>query len=126
MSLTSVNLSTLADELLLPEGTSFSLTGDPTMAALSNSSLAGFSSTAANSFLILSSGIAGNTTDANSSGSQGTDMGASGVADDSITLAFTVTAPENADSFSFSFSFLSEEYPEYVGSSYNDFFSRPR
>ncbi|MCF3592771.1 choice-of-anchor L domain-containing protein [Rhodobacteraceae bacterium LMO-12] len=123
MSLTSVNLTTLADELLLPDGTSFSLTGDPTMAALSNSSLAGFSSTAANSFLILSSGIAGNTTDANSAGNQGTDMGDSGVDGDSITLAFTVTAPENADSFSFSFSFLSEEYPEYVGSSYNDFFS---
>lgn len=123
MALSSVNLSTLADELLLPDGTSFSLTGDPSMVALSDTSLAGFSSTVADSFLIMSSGVASEVNGPNTGGSQGTDIGDSGTTGDTITLSFSVTAPDNADSFSFAFSFLSEEYPEFVGSTFNDYFS---
>jgi hypothetical protein len=46
-----------------------------------------------------------------------------GAAFDIVTLSFTLRAPEEANSFSFNFRFMSEEYPEYVGQQYNDFFS---
>jgi hypothetical protein len=46
-----------------------------------------------------------------------------GDAYDITTLSFTLRAPEWANSLSFNFRFMSEEYPEYVGEEYNDFFS---
>jgi hypothetical protein len=46
-----------------------------------------------------------------------------GSAFDIATLSLTLRAPEWANSISFNFRFLSEEYPEYVGREYNDFFS---
>ncbi|MFC1488190.1 choice-of-anchor L domain-containing protein, partial [Thermoproteota archaeon] len=39
------------------------------------------------------------------------------------TLSFTLRAPEWANSLSFNFRFMSEEYPEYVDDEFNDFFS---
>jgi PKD repeat protein len=42
---------------------------------------------------------------------------------DLATLNLTLEAPDWAKSFSFDFRFMSEEYPEYVGDEYNDFFS---
>ena len=98
----------------LPEGTTISIVGDSSMIIASDSSLAGFGSTSSEVFLIVSTGIAANVTDANTGGSQGTDIGTSGVADDSITLSFSIPVPANVDSLSFSFSFLSEEFPEFV------------
>ncbi len=41
---------------------------------------------------------------------------------DRSTVTLTLTAPANANSFAFDFYFLSAEYPEYVGSPYNDEF----
>ena len=43
-------------------------------------------------------------------------------AGDAATLAFDLTVPAYASSFSFNFYFLSREYPEWVGSEYNDTF----
>jgi hypothetical protein len=42
---------------------------------------------------------------------------------DITTLNVRLRAPEWANSFSFNFRFMSEEYPYYVGQDYNDFFS---
>jgi hypothetical protein len=41
---------------------------------------------------------------------------------DRATLNLALTVPANANSFAFDFYFLSAEYPEYVGSAYNDEF----
>jgi len=41
---------------------------------------------------------------------------------DYVELKVTIKVPTNAKSFSFNFNFLSAEYPEYVGSQYNDTF----
>ncbi len=41
---------------------------------------------------------------------------------DYVELAVTMKVPTNAKSFSFQFNFLSAEYPEYVGTQYNDKF----
>ena len=46
-----------------------------------------------------------------------------GSAFDIATLSLTLKAPEWAKSISFNFRFMSEEYPEFVGQEYNDFFS---
>lgn len=43
-------------------------------------------------------------------------------AGDRATLAFDLTAPQYANSFSFNFNYCSREYPEWVGSLYNDVF----
>ncbi len=99
------------------------MTGDFTAFGLSNSSLAGFSGDFFDPFLIMSSGVATDVINANTSGSQGTDLGASGVSGDTITIQFVMPRPVDAASISFDFTFLSEEYPEFVGSSFNDFFS---
>jgi hypothetical protein len=53
----------------------------------------------------------------------GTDMSPLGTdAGDEVTLELELTAPATANSFSLDFYFLSAEYPEYVGTSYNDRF----
>ena len=44
------------------------------------------------------------------------------MAGDAVTLEFDVQVPQYANSFSFNFNFLSREYPEWVGSEYNDTF----
>jgi len=46
-----------------------------------------------------------------------------GEANDLATLNLTLRAPDWAKSLSFNMRFMSEEYPEFVGSEYNDFFS---
>lgn len=45
-----------------------------------------------------------------------------GAVNDAITLRAVVRSPTNAQSFSFKFKFFSAEYPEYVGTSFNDSF----
>ena len=45
------------------------------------------------------------------------------VARDIATLNLTLLVPEGANSLRFDFIFMSEEYPEWVGKGYNDFFS---
>ncbi len=51
-------------------------------------------------------------------GSGGTDTSAG----DYVTLTFNIEVPIYANSFSFNFNFLSREYPEWVGSAFNDTF----
>lgn len=46
-----------------------------------------------------------------------------GSAYDLTTLSFSLRVPDWANSLSFNFRFLSEEYPDYVGQEFNDFFS---
>lgn len=52
----------------------------------------------------------------------GTDLGTYGATDDKTTLTLELTVPSTANSFTLDFYFLSAEYPEYVGSPYNDSF----
>lgn len=89
-------------------------------------SLLGFPSGVDNDFLLLSTGKAADvTTLANTSGSQGTDLGVGGVTGDTAKIAFDLVVPKSQSTqmLKFDFVFLSEEYPEYVHSSYNDFFT---
>lgn len=46
----------------------------------------------------------------------------SGSSDDRATLRFALNVPDDAQSYSFNFYFLSREYPEWVNSKWNDYF----
>ena len=99
---------------------------DPDPAAVSDSSLTGFP-TSGSSYAVLSSGNANFADDPNSAGSTGQssgggDGGHGGSFHDVITLRVNVNVPANANCLSVDFRFLSEEFPEYVGSSVNDGF----
>ncbi len=52
----------------------------------------------------------------------GTDLGAPGVAGDRTGLQLELDVPATANSFTIDFYFLSAEYPEFVGTQYNDTF----
>ena len=52
----------------------------------------------------------------------GTDLGAPGVPGDRTGLQLELSVPASANSFTFDFNFLSAEYPEFVGTQYNDTF----
>lgn len=125
MSVTQVsNLNDILTAIGAPKGTTISLrTGSLQQLAVSNQSLANFPGKGYRSFLVISSGSAAGITAPNISGSQGTDLGAIGIADDTVTLSLTIPVPAGARVLGFDFTFLSEEYPEFVDSSFNDVFS---
>jgi MYXO-CTERM domain-containing protein len=52
----------------------------------------------------------------------GVDLGPMGAAGDRATLELQLTVPSYANSFALSFAFFSAEFPEWVGSPYNDAF----
>ena len=52
----------------------------------------------------------------------GTDFGPINAAGDTTTLTLTLAVPVWASSFSFDLNFMSAEYPEWVGTAFNDFF----
>ena len=123
MAITSVSVGSLAEIFDLPEGTAVSLSGVAAATGLSTSTLANFQGSFWDPFLILSTGIATQVTGANVAGNQGTDLGAGGSSGDTVILSFVIPKPANARAFTFDFVFLSEEFPEYVGSQFNDFLS---
>lgn len=123
MALSTVDLDTLVSQLGLSANTPVTLDGPIEALGFSDAPLAGVLGSNTNPILIMSTGLAGEVTQANTGGGQGTDLGAGGTTGDDVTLTFTISAPLNADNFVFDFTFLSEEFPEFVGSQFNDFFS---
>lgn len=123
MALSTVNLETLVSQLGLTNDTPIFLDGPIEALAFSDSPLAGVLGSNTNPILVMSTGLASQVADENTSGSQGTDLGVGGVGGDDATLKFTISTPRGADNFLFDFTFLSEEFPEFVGSTFNDFFS---
>jgi hypothetical protein len=86
-----------------------------------NSPLGFLSATNGNNFTLLSTGLASDapgTPDDFAS----TDFDPVGPPGDTTSLNLTLLVPQGANSLSFDFRFLSEEFPEWVNSAYNDFF----
>ena len=118
----------IANALDLPQGTAVTYGGDAQAVAarilgIANGFL-GFPSGRDEDFLYLSSGIADWVdTVANTGGSQGTDLGSGGAGGDTATISFTLPVPASTQPqrFKFDFLFASDEYPEFVGSNFNDF-----
>jgi pimeloyl-ACP methyl ester carboxylesterase len=66
---------------------------------------------------VLSSGIAGT-----SSPEPGTDFSPGGTAGDSVTLTLVLDVPEGSTRLAFDYNFLSAEFPDFIGSAFNDTF----
>jgi hypothetical protein len=93
--------------------------------AVSTTALTGFPRHG-KSYGILTSGSAALADDANSSGGSGADLDGPNVRGntdfDVSILKIKLSVPSGANCLAFDFRFLSEEYPEWVGSSFNDTF----
>lgn len=98
------------------------LTTPDVLAATVRSGWGGIAPTRGTSFAVLSTGQSGN--DATSS-EPGVDLGVPGLADDVVTLRFTVTVPSGYNRMSFDYNFLSAEYPDFniIGGLFNDTFT---
>lgn len=101
--------------------TSCSFSGDSRAGTITTGALSNTLPTEGSTFAVLSTGktsdIAGSPGDFIS-----TDFGAVGTGGDTAILTLNFTIPATANCLSFDFEFLSEEYPEYVTSNFNDYF----
>lgn len=124
-----VNPSAIAQALDLPGGTAVTYQGDGQMvyktSATPTGDFLGFPTGPDSDFLIFSTGNAAGALGANTSGSQGTDLGAGGTPGDAASFSFNLKVPASTTSqkLLMDFMFFSDEYPEFVGSQFNDFFS---
>jgi len=100
---------------------SVSTTGDPRAFHAFTSPVGYLTATEGDTFLIISTGIAAYTP-GSPEHFESTDFGPEGPAGDTASLTLKLLVPSGATTLSFDFRFMSEEYPEYVGSQYNDFF----
>jgi hypothetical protein len=94
-------------------------------AVLTSSTPFGSFPRAGGDYLLLSTGRAQDVIGGGSDEFISTDLGVTTGADghDLSQVSFALTPPTAATCLSFDFEFLSEEYPEYVGSAYNDIFT---
>ena len=119
----------IAAALDLPAGVIVSYSGNAaavTTQNLPSGTLMGLPTGGDGDFLLLSTGLADDITRLpNSGGNQGTDLGPRGVDSDLATISFTLTVPTGLvrPRLRFDFVFASEEFPEWVGSDFNDVFS---
>ncbi len=115
----------------LADGTSISISGNPasiaTMKLASTGQLFGFPSGSDGDFLVLSTGVASHLTSwANTGDGQGTDLGAIGADGDTVSISFSLDVPQvsaGLQRFKLDFSFLTDEYPEFLGASDTDTFT---
>lgn len=129
MAITQVgSIQSILSTLGTPGNTTISYSGDALALGIGTPTLANFPSKDFANFVVMSSGQVTSITNANTAGNQGTDLGSTGTPGDKATLKLTIPVPKSTDGtlydgIGFDFTFLSEEYPEFVGSNFNDYFS---
>jgi cysteine-rich repeat protein len=72
------------------------------------------------SFVVLSTGQSDSTTVRSE---PGVDFGAAGIPGDAATFTIQVNVPPGVNRFTFDYNFLSAEYPDFIGSAFNDTFT---
>lgn len=99
-------------------------TGDEAGATVLSEPLAGFP-TQGSSFLVLSTGLASDITEPDDEGDRSTDLGGppGAAGEDQVQLQLQLDPPANVTCLTFDFRFFSEEFPEWVGSQFNDTFT---
>ena len=108
----------LADAMEIPTADLISVTlTAPANAAGASTSLGVITPTAPTTFSGISTGILGSQTPM-----PGQDFGSTGVADDYAIFEMELLVPPGTNSLGFDFFFLSAEYPDFVGTNYNDSF----
>lgn len=122
MALQDIDLIELGDRLGL-NLTDVDLSGPDEALALSTDPLVGMFADEDNPLLVMSTGLAADVTAFNRAGDQGTDLGLEGGINDDIVLSFEFEKGDSDNFFSFDFTFLTEEFPEFIGAEFNDFFS---
>ena len=98
---------------------------DPAGVGVSNSSLGTWFPTQDNTFAILSTGNAADASLPNDSGSLSTELSGldNSQGNDLVRLHLQLIVPNATNCASFDFAFYSEEFPEFVGSQFNDVFT---
>lgn len=108
----------LADAMDVPAADLISATlTAPAAAAGESTNLGVITPTAPTTFAGISTGILGS-----QSPMPGQDFGTTGATDDYALFELELLVPPGTNSFGFDFFFLSTEYPDYVGTNYNDSF----
>lgn len=123
MTVQRIGAEGLPGYLKLPTGTTVSMSGPSAGLALSNDFLAYIDGSDERPFFIMSTGIATDVTLPDTGQDQGYDYAPTGTDSDKLTISFVMPKPVSAAMLTFDFTFLSEEYPEYVGDAFNDYFS---
>lgn len=120
----SIDDLTAALDLDAPVVEDATFTGDQAGAEVLTASVAGFP-TRGGSFLVLSTGRAGDITAPDEEGNRSTNLGGppGAAGQDQVQLQLQLDPPDGVTCLTFDFRFFSEEYPEYVGSAFNDTFT---
>ncbi len=95
---------------------------DSQAVGVSTGTLGNYLPAAGGSFFVMSTGSIAGIPGGNDETGMSTDLGVGGKDDDGVQLKIVLNVPAGMNTFSFNWHFLSEEYPEYVGSAFNDFF----
>jgi hypothetical protein len=116
----------IRDALDLSAGDAVSIstgTSDPAAVAVFNSSVASFP-TKGSSYLVMSTGNTASALTPNNSPSTSTILGGlnNSQSNDMTQVVLTLNAPAGATCVAFDFRYFSEEFPEFVGSQFNDAF----
>jgi len=98
---------------------------DPAGVGVSNAPLGYFFPTHGSTFAILSTGRAMSATQPNNEGDLSSELGGlnNNQGNDLVRLHMQLHVPANVNCANFDFSYYSEEFPEWVGSSFNDAFT---
>ncbi len=117
----------IANALDLPDGTAVTYIGHKNAVAVGmgtkEATFLDFPTGSNDQFLVLSTGTAIELFTPPASGLSSTDFSPGGVNGDEASVAFSVSVPASMSMYKFDFSFLSEEFPDFVGTKYNDIFS---
>ena len=101
-------------------------TPDPISYGVVSGSIGNYFPTQGSDFVVLSSGNVQDIVPPNNTGSKTTNLSGDGASDgggdENVRLTLVLKIPPDAKSFNFDFVMYSEEFPEFIGSAFNDFF----